>query len=156
MTPICDTRGQVVRRAGTPQTSLTPPELASLIEDYRSGAGTPRLAEAYGIHRSTVSAHLTRRGVARRPPGLGTDEAAEAVRLHEQGLSLRAIARVMGVGRRPVTQAVHGAGALASSQSEGLPKERLGSPSSIGVKSALTRFAVIRIVFPAAQFVGVP
>jgi predicted DNA-binding protein (UPF0251 family) len=44
--------------------------------------------------------------VTRRAPGLDDDEAAEAMRLHEQGLSLRAIARSMGVGRRHVTQAV--------------------------------------------------
>ncbi|MFT8394714.1 helix-turn-helix domain-containing protein [Propionibacterium sp.] len=108
MPRIRDIRGQVVRRVGTPQTFLTPTEVTRLVEE-QGGAGVARLAETYGIHRSTVSAHLTRRGVARRVPGLGAEEAAEAVQLHEQGLSLRAIARIMGVGRRHVTQAVHGA-----------------------------------------------
>ena len=106
---IRDNRGKVVRRVGIPQTFLTPAEVTRLVEDYRGGRGVAHLAEAYGIHRSTVSAHLTRRRVARRIPGLGTEEAAEVVRLHGQGLSLRAIARVMGVGRRHVTQAVHDA-----------------------------------------------
>ena len=109
MPQIRDNRGQVVRQVGTPQTFLTSSEVTRLVDDYHLGAGVSHLAEVYGIHRSTVSAHLNRRGVARRPPGLGADEAAEAVRLHEQGLSLRTIARVMGVGRRSVTQAVHDA-----------------------------------------------
>jgi DNA invertase Pin-like site-specific DNA recombinase len=113
---IRDDRGQVVRRVGTPQTFLTPSEVTRLVEDYQGGAGVARLAEMYGIHRSTVSAHLTRRGVVRRAPGLGAEEAAEAVRLHEQGLSLRAIAKAMGVGRKPVTQAVRTAGACVSKQ----------------------------------------
>lgn len=103
---IRDNRGQVIRKVGTSQTFLTPSEVSRLVKDYKDGTGVARLAEAYGIHRSTVSAHLNRRGVIRRVPGLGAEEAAEAVRLHEQGLSLRAIARAMGVGRRHVTQAV--------------------------------------------------
>lgn len=107
---IRDDRGQVVRQVGTPQTFLTPSEVARLVEDYHHGASVAHLAEVYGIHRSTVSAHLTRRGVVRRRPGLGAEEEAEVVQLHEQGLSLRAIARAMGVDRRHVTQTVHGAG----------------------------------------------
>ncbi|MFT8357767.1 hypothetical protein [Bifidobacterium aquikefiri] len=82
---IRDNRGQVVRKVGTPQTFLTPSEVTKLAEDYQ-GADVARLAETYGIHRSTVSAHLTRRGVVRRAPGLGTEEMGEAVRLHEQGV----------------------------------------------------------------------
>jgi DNA invertase Pin-like site-specific DNA recombinase len=114
MPRIRDDRGQVVRRVGTPRTFLTPSEVTRLVEDYQGGTGVARLAAAYGIHRSTVSAHLNRRGVARRAPGLGTEEAAEVVRLHGQGLSLRAIARAMGVDRRHVTQAVHnGLGAVS-------------------------------------------
>lgn len=109
MLRIRDDRGQVVRKIGTPQTFLTPSEVTRLVEDYQDGAGVALLAEAYGIHRSTVCAHLNRRGVVRGVPGLGAEEAAEAVRLHEQGLSLRAIARTMGVGRKPVMQAVEGA-----------------------------------------------
>lgn len=98
-----------------------------MVEDYHGGLGVARLAEAYGIHRSTVSAHLNRRGVIRRTPGLSAEESAEVVRLHEQGLSLRAIARVMGVGRKHVTQAVHGACQLAPQQVKGdrkLPNRR--------------------------------
>jgi plasmid maintenance system antidote protein VapI len=107
MPQIHDIRGQVVRKVGTPQTFLTPSEVARLVKDYHRGASVAHLAEVYGVHRSTVSAHLTRRDVTRRIPGLDAEESAEAIRLHEQGLSLRAIARSMGVGRRRVTRAIH-------------------------------------------------
>ncbi|MDN6521776.1 hypothetical protein [Bifidobacterium crudilactis] len=111
---IRDNRGQVVRQVGTPQTFLTPSEVTRLVEDYQGGAGVARLAEAYGIHRSTVCAHLNRRGVVRRVPGLGAEEAAEAARLHEQGLSLRAIARTMGVCRKAVRRALVDASAIST------------------------------------------
>ncbi|MCI1636766.1 MAG: helix-turn-helix domain-containing protein [Bifidobacterium crudilactis] len=107
MSRIRDDRGQAVRQVGTPQTFLTPSAMTRLVEDYHRGASVVHLAKVYGIHRSTVSAHLTRHGVLRRTPGLGAEESAEVVRLHEQGLSLRAIARVMGLSRKHVTQAVH-------------------------------------------------
>ena len=56
-----------------------PPEVDRLVDDYRSGAGVNELAERYGVHRATVSAHLTRRGTPRRRPGLGVDEGGQAV-----------------------------------------------------------------------------
>ena len=62
------------------------------MDDYLAGASVNELAERYGVHRATVSAHLTRRRVARRRPGFGVNEAAEAVKLHLGGVSMRAIA----------------------------------------------------------------
>ncbi|MFT0848224.1 helix-turn-helix domain-containing protein [Actinomycetaceae bacterium L2_0104] len=76
--------------------------MTRLVEDYLAGATVNELADAYDIHRATVSAHLTRRGVTRRPTGLGVEEAAEAVRLHQEGMSIRAIGRAMGVNRKTV------------------------------------------------------
>lgn len=77
---IRDSRGPVVRRIENLQTFLTASEVDRLVDDYRSGAGVNELAERYGAHRATVSAHLTLRSVPRRRPGLGVEEAAEAVR----------------------------------------------------------------------------
>jgi len=100
--PIRDSRGPVVRRIENLQTFLTASEVDHLVDDYRSGASVNELAERYGVHRATVSAHLTRRGANRRTPGLGVEEAAEAVKLYLGGLSMRAIARAMGVDRKMV------------------------------------------------------
>ncbi len=100
--PIEDSRGEVVRRVGNLQTFLTAAEVDRLVDDYRGGAGVNELAERYGIHRTTVSGHLTRRGVERRLPGLSVAEVAEVVRLYQGGWSMRAIGRTMGVNRKMV------------------------------------------------------
>lgn len=96
----------MVRRIENLQTFLTASEVDRLVDDYRSGASVNELAERYGVHRATVSAHLTRRGVVRRRSGLGVDEAAEAVKLHLGGVSMRAIAHSMGVDRKAVRAAL--------------------------------------------------
>lgn len=103
---IRDFRGPVVRRIEDLQTFLTASEVDRLVDDYLAGASVNELAERYGEHRATVSAHLTRGGVARRRPGLGVEEAAEAVRLQLGGVSIRAIARSMGADRRVVRAAL--------------------------------------------------
>lgn len=84
-----DSRGTLVWRIEHLQTFLTASEVDRLVGDYLDGATVKELADRYGAHRATVSAHLTRRRVARRRPGLGVEEAAEAVRLHLGGVSIR-------------------------------------------------------------------
>lgn len=106
--PIQDSRGAVVRRIENLQTFLTASEVDRLVGDYLTGATVAQLAERYGVHRATVSAHLTRRGVVRRQPGVGVEEAAEAVRLNLGGVSMRAIAQSMGVDRKAVRRAGRG------------------------------------------------
>ncbi|MFT3862339.1 hypothetical protein [Micropruina sp.] len=95
-----------MRRIENLQTFLTASEVDRLVDDYRSGASVNELAERYGVHRATVSAHLTRRRVARRRPGLGVEEAAEAVKLRLGGVAMRAIARSMSVDREAVRTAL--------------------------------------------------
>ena len=111
-TPIEDVRGPVVRTIGNPQTFLTPSEVDRLVDDYLDGFSVGLLAQKYGVHRATVSKHLTRHDVVRRQHGLTTDEAAEAVKLHGGGVSMRAIARSLGVDRKQVRVSLVEAGAL--------------------------------------------
>ncbi|MFC5338539.1 hypothetical protein [Leucobacter denitrificans] len=47
------------------------------------------------MHRATVSKHLTRSNVVRRQHGPTIEEAAEIVKLHGGGISMRAISRKM-------------------------------------------------------------
>lgn len=108
--PIQDSRGAVVGRIENLQTFLTASEIDRLVGDYLTGATVTHLAEQYGVHRATVSAHLTRRGITRRQPGLGVEEAAEAVKLHLGGVSMRAIAQSMGVDRKAIRVALVRAG----------------------------------------------
>lgn len=111
-TPIQDVRGPCVRRIGKPQTFLTLTEVARLVDDYLAGLSVGYLAQKYGVHRATVSKHLTRNNVVRRQRGLTTEEAAEAVRLHGGGISMRAIARTLGVDRRQIRSSLVAACAL--------------------------------------------
>ena len=104
--PVRDARGSLVRRIETAQTFLTPSEVDRLVADYHAGTTVQGLAKKYGIHRATVSAHLSRRNTPRRHHGLDVNEEAEAVVLYREGFSLRAIARRMGVDRRLVRLAI--------------------------------------------------
>ena len=112
--PMEDSRGTVVRRIEQLQTFLTAAEVDRLVDDYLDGTTVNELADRYGVHRATVSAHLTRRRVGRRRPGLGADEAADAVRLHLGGVSMRAIAQSMGVDRKAVRRALVEASAISA------------------------------------------
>lgn len=115
--PIHDVRGPVVRRIGKPQTFLTLSEVDRLVDDYLAGLSVGYLAQKYGVHRSTVSQHLTRQNVVRRQQGLTIDEAAEAVKLHGGGISMRAIARTLGVDRKQVRISLIAAGAIVTNSS---------------------------------------
>lgn len=107
-----DDRGPVVRTVETAQTFLTAAEVDALVGDYLAGMCVKALAERYGIHRATVFSHLRRRNVPSRRPGLGLDEKAEAVHLARAGVSMRAIARRIGVDRKAVRAALVEAGVI--------------------------------------------
>lgn len=107
-----DDRGPVARTVETAQTFLTASEIDALVGDYLAGAGVQELADRYGIHRATVFAHLRRRNVPGRRPGLSLNEKAEAVRLARAGISMRAIGRRMGVDRKAVRAALVEVGLL--------------------------------------------
>lgn len=83
-----------------------PPRSTALVADYVAGVGVGELADRYGIHRTTVAAHLRRGGAPRSVVGLDVNEQAEAVRLYRAGLSLRAIGRQLGVDRKTVRAAI--------------------------------------------------
>ncbi|MEA5117570.1 MAG: helix-turn-helix domain-containing protein [Propionicimonas sp.] len=65
-----------------------------------------RIAEKYGVHRSTVTAHLRRREIPAVAAGLDRRQRAEALRLYREGLSLREVGRQMGVDRKLVRAAL--------------------------------------------------
>lgn len=113
-----DDRGPVVRTVETAQTFLTASEVDALVGDYLAGMSVKALAERYGIHRATVFAHLRRRNVPSRRPGLGIDEKAEAVRLARAGVSMRAIGRRMGVDRKAVRAVLVKAGLIVDGTDE--------------------------------------
>jgi DNA-binding transcriptional ArsR family regulator len=72
-------------------------DVTELITQYRGGATVYDLAERYSIHRSTVSAHLHRRGVKMRRLGLGEQRVDLAIRLYKRGWSVARIGSHFGV-----------------------------------------------------------
>ncbi len=105
---VADVRGRVVRSS---ERQLFPrylksDDVDSLVADYSAGMPVGRIAEKYGIHRSTVTAHLRRREVPAPVVGLGREQRAEALRLYREGLSLREVGRRMGVDRKLVRAAL--------------------------------------------------
>jgi transposase-like protein len=78
-----DTRGPNVRELCSVQRRLSQPEIEALVADYEAGERVRELARIYGIHRTTVLAHVARAGKARGQ--LTGPRVDEAVRLYEQG-----------------------------------------------------------------------
>lgn len=99
---LADVRGVVIPKVEGTRTYLSKAGIDSLVADYQAGSGVGELARRYGIHRSTVTAHLRRRNIPQRQTGLSAAQRAEAVRLYRDGLFLRAISRRMGVDRKAV------------------------------------------------------
>jgi DNA-directed RNA polymerase specialized sigma24 family protein len=60
-----DARGPNVRELRCVQRRLSQPEVEALLADYEAGGRFRELAKVYGIHRTTVSAHVARAGKTR-------------------------------------------------------------------------------------------
>jgi len=90
---------------------LRPGQIAQLLAERDARFTLKHLASKYGIARQTVIDHCKRAGRTRQVRPLKADEAREAARLYETGLSLVAVGERFGVGRGAVKTAVHAQGA---------------------------------------------
>ncbi len=82
-----------------PNHKLMPAEISKLVDTYRRGATVFELAEQFGIHRQTVSAHLHREGVAMRSRTRMTPRlVTHATELYEAGWSTIQIGKELGLG----------------------------------------------------------
>lgn len=97
------TTKQVFRRLGAA-------EIADLRRAYLDGASTYALADAVGIHRHTIAAHLKNSDVAMRRRSLTPEEVQEAAALYASGLSLVDVAERIGRRRTGVANALRKAG----------------------------------------------
>lgn len=75
---------------------FTPEELAQLVARYQAGEMSTALAREKGIAKSTFLRLLAEHGVASRPRGLTPVKEAEFVRLRQQGMVIRDIAKQVG------------------------------------------------------------
>jgi DNA invertase Pin-like site-specific DNA recombinase len=90
---------------------LSSPDVHALVEAYGAGSSIYELARQFGIHRSTVSAILERKGVSRRYRLLEDDRLDRAVELYAAGKSLTDVGAALGVNRSTVALALKKSGA---------------------------------------------
>jgi hypothetical protein len=96
------------RRTVKLQRRLVEVQVLELVASYEDGASVPELVENFGIHRTTVMAHLQRRGVPRRPNvrKLSDKHVAQAARLYASGLSTVKIGEQFDVDAETVRKAL--------------------------------------------------
>ncbi|WP_435531036.1 helix-turn-helix domain-containing protein [Rhodococcus spelaei] len=99
------------RAAHRANRKLQPDELLELADRYRRGASIYELADHFGIHRQTVSAHLRRAGVAARPSLKMTPRVVDrATQLYREGMSTVQIGKELNIGTSTVGKALKRAG----------------------------------------------
>jgi hypothetical protein len=91
------------------QRHLDATEVLSLVRACANGDTIDQLATTFGIHRTTVMAHLDREGAPRRS-GTVTKNINEATRLYEEGRSLARVGEHFGVDGETVRRALRAAG----------------------------------------------
>jgi DNA-binding CsgD family transcriptional regulator len=90
---------------------LSPGERAEVIELYRRGMSTYKLARRFGTDRHTITQHLRNGGVELRSRQKVTPQLAEhATRLYADGSSLAVIGKQLGLSPTTVGKALVGAG----------------------------------------------
>lgn len=89
---------------------LTGPEVDDLVDRYQSGESIRALADAFRMHRTTISAQLKARGAMVHARQLSAPETAEVIRRYEQGWSLVRVAEDFGISDTRVARLLHQAG----------------------------------------------
>jgi lambda repressor-like predicted transcriptional regulator len=92
------------------QRRLAAEQIAHLVSEYEAGDDMAVLGLRWGLHRTTVAAHLRRAGVKLRRQGVSDESLDEAVRLYGEGWSLQRLAERYGCDDETVRQALKRAG----------------------------------------------
>jgi DNA-binding CsgD family transcriptional regulator len=94
------------------QGRLRAPDIDALVDRYRAGDTIIQLADRFGINRTTVIAHLDRRGVQRRAIAKQWDHETltSAARTYQNGYSLADIAAQFGLDPSTVANRFRRAG----------------------------------------------
>jgi DNA-directed RNA polymerase specialized sigma24 family protein len=102
---------------------LSASQVDELVAGYEAGATIYQLAARFSIHRTTVSAHLHRKGIELRGRGLTGGGVAEAAHLYLSGWSLERIAVKLEVDDETVRSALRQLGVKMRS-----PHDRRSAP----------------------------
>jgi IS30 family transposase len=98
------------RTRRTAAAKLTPQQVAELVQGYKDGQTVYVLADRFGVHRVTVSAHVHRHGVQLRRQGLDPPDVTHAQILYAQGWSLARIGTRLNVDAHTVRRALKATG----------------------------------------------
>ena len=94
------------------QRRLIAEQAERLVREYEGGDDMTVLAARWGLHRTTVAAHLRRAGVTLRRQGVSAERLSEAVRLYAAGWSCQRLAERYGCDAETVRQALRHAGVV--------------------------------------------
>jgi predicted DNA-binding protein (UPF0251 family) len=100
------------------QIRLAPHEVTALAAVYRDGKTIKELAQRYGIHRTTVTALLSRQGVKLRRRGLTSEEIPGVALLYYEGWSLPRLGARFDVNAATVWRTLREAGIAMRSPNE--------------------------------------
>jgi DNA invertase Pin-like site-specific DNA recombinase len=89
---------------------LTEAEVSDLVQRYQDGCPIHILARDFGLHRTTISAHLKTRGVWKPPRHLTKKESAEIADRYQQGWSIARAAEYFGVSQSVIARVLNDAG----------------------------------------------
>lgn len=85
----------------------------AVLRMYSEGVAQVRIAETLGINPGTVSTHLSKAGITRRPKGFGDDIKQKAVELYQSGLTAPQVGMQLGINRATVQNYLKDAGVPA-------------------------------------------
>ena len=100
------------RLSNPTQRRLSPTDVVDLVNAYRAGATISQLATEFGVHRTTVPAHLDRRSVPRHSEQTAWDDDIlnEAAERYAAGLSLADVGDRYGIDAQTVANRFRRAG----------------------------------------------
>jgi DNA-binding CsgD family transcriptional regulator len=103
-----DLRTAVPRTPKRHPKQLSPDEVDEVVAAYQTGLTLNAVAVQFAIHRSTVAAHLQRRGIAQHDRKLMSQALTlQATDLRSQGLSYLQTAERLGVDKMTVWRALN-------------------------------------------------
>ena len=100
------------RLSNPTQRRLSPTDVDDLINEYRAGKTINQLASCYGVHRTTIAAHLDHHHIPRHHERARWDDDTlrEAAAQYATGLSLADVAAGYGIDPQTVANRLRRAG----------------------------------------------
>ncbi len=102
---ITDDRGRLIPPVGKTRTLLTAAQMDELVALHGEGLSIAEVSRKSSVYTKTDTAPLVRRSAPLRQGGFAPEDAPEAVRLHEGGLTLVEIGLCFGVSQQAVRRA---------------------------------------------------